>query len=56
MRYIFLIVPSLIACIPPIYNHIDPKLAGFPAFYWANMLLIVLSALGIYLSHRLGVK
>ena len=56
MRYIFLILPSLVACLPPIYNHIDPRLAGFPTFYWMNLALIVASALGIYVTYRLGVK
>ena len=56
MGYILLILPAIIACITPIYNHIDPKLAGFPFFFWFHLALVPVTALCIYVAHQQGAK
>lgn len=39
-----LIVPVVLPLITTIYNRVDPKLWGIPAFYWVQMLYVFLSA------------
>jgi hypothetical protein len=52
MKSIFLLVPCILALIAPIYNGIEPRLFGFPFFYWYLLLLIPVSSLLIYLAYR----
>ena len=54
MRLLFLIVPSLLLLFPPLYNRIEPALIGMPFFYWFQLVLIPVAALGIYAADRLG--
>lgn len=51
MKYILLLVPCIIALAPPIYNSIDPRLFGFPFFFWFQLLLIPVSAFFIFLAY-----
>ena len=37
-----LIVPIVVPLIPVLYNAIEPKLFGFPLFYWLQLALIAL--------------
>jgi hypothetical protein len=53
-RFLFLVVPSVLALLPPLYNRIEPALFGVPFFYWFQLLLIPVSALGIYAADRIG--
>lgn len=39
----------------PLYNRIEPTLAGVPFFYWGQLLLIVIAALITALAYRSGV-
>jgi hypothetical protein len=39
-----LIVPIVLPLITSIYNRVDPKLWGIPAFYWIQLLYVFLSA------------
>jgi hypothetical protein len=48
MKYLLLIVPSVLAVWAPLYNGVDPQLLGIPFFYWFQLLMIPVSAIGIY--------
>jgi hypothetical protein len=54
MRYFLLFAPCVIALATPLYNSTSPALAGVPFFYWLQLLLIVVSAVCIYLADRLA--
>jgi hypothetical protein len=47
-----LILPVVVPLITLFYNFDEPRLAGFPAFYWIQMLLIPLSVLCTVLVYR----
>ena len=51
---LLLIVPCLIALAVPLFNTMSPELFGIPFFYWFQLLMILVSALGIYLADRMG--
>ena len=52
MKLLFLVVPSLLLLVPPLYNRIEPALIGMPFFYWFQLVLIPVTALGIYAADR----
>ncbi len=52
MKYLYLAAPAVLALATPLYNRIDPQLFGVPFFYWFQLLLVPVSAGGIYLYHR----
>ena len=52
MKHILLIIPCVLALIVPFYNMDEPRLIGFPFFYWYLLLLIPVSSLFIYLAYR----
>jgi len=52
MKYIWLIAPCVLALWAPLYNRIDPQIFGAPFFYWLQLLLIPVSALGIFIYDR----
>jgi Protein of unknown function (DUF3311) len=54
MKYFLLFAPCVIALAAPFYNSLTPELAGVPFFYWFQLLLIIVSAICIYLADRLG--
>ncbi len=54
MKYLALLVPCLLAIATPLYNMESPALFGIPFFYWFQMLLVPLSAIGIYIADRLS--
>jgi len=56
MGYLLLALPAIVTCFVPIYNHIDPKLAGFPFFFWFHLALVPITAICIYVAHRQGAK
>lgn len=39
-----LLVPVLSVIYPPLYNHVDPRLAGLPFFVWYQFAAIALGA------------
>jgi hypothetical protein len=41
--YLLLLVPLLTVLYPPLYNHQDPELFGFPFFYWYQLAMIPVS-------------
>ena len=52
MKYVALVLPCVLALCAPLYNRIDPALFAMPFFYWAQLALIPISALGLYLYDR----
>jgi len=40
-----LIIPIVVPLIPALFNAIEPKLFGFPLFYWLQLAFIVLGVL-----------
>jgi hypothetical protein len=52
MRFLLLALPSVIALWAPLYNRVEPQLFGVPFFYWFQLVMIPLSALGIYFADR----
>lgn len=53
MKAVLLLVPCVLALATPFYNRDEPRLFGFPFFYWALFALVPLSALFIYAAFRL---
>jgi hypothetical protein len=41
---LLLIVPIVLPLVTGIYNHVEPKLFGMPAFYWVQLAFVPLSA------------
>ena len=54
MKFLLLALPSAVALWAPLYNRVDPQLFGVPFFYWFQLVLIPLSALGIYFADQWG--
>jgi hypothetical protein len=52
MKYVWLIAPCVLALWAPLYNRVDPQIFGVPFYYWFQLLLIPLSALGIFVYDR----
>ena len=50
-----LIVPIVIPLIVPLYNKVDPKLGGWPLFYWLQLAFVFLGVAvtsAVYLATR----
>jgi hypothetical protein len=52
MKYLLLILPCIAAIAAPFYNSVEPRLFGFPFFYWFLLLLVPVSALFIYAAYK----
>jgi hypothetical protein len=52
MKYVLLLLPCVLALVTPFYNSIDPRLAGFPFFYWYLLVLVPISALFILAAYK----
>ncbi|HYP57583.1 MAG TPA: DUF3311 domain-containing protein [Beijerinckia sp.] len=52
MKYLLLIIPCALAVAVPLYNLMEPRLFGFPLFYWYLLTLIPLSSLFIYAVYK----
>jgi hypothetical protein len=52
MRYLLLLIPCLLAIAVPFYNIVEPRLIGFPFFYWYLLLLVPVSALFILAAYK----
>ena len=50
--YLLLIIPIVATLWVPIYNRIDPVVAGIPFFYWYQLLWVPLAALLLYVVYR----
>jgi len=54
MKYLLLLLPCLAAIAAPFYNVMEPRLFGFPFFYWFNLALIPFSSIFIWLASKAG--
>jgi len=53
MKYLFLLIPCILAISVPLFNTINPTLFGIPFFYWFQTLLVLISSAGIYAADRI---
>jgi hypothetical protein len=49
---LLLLVPLIGVLIPPIFNHREPELLGFPFFYWYQLVWVPLSVLCTIVVYR----
>lgn len=52
---LLLVVPVVLPLVTSIYNHVNPRLFGIPAFYWIQLAFVPLSAVCtgiVYLKTR----
>ena len=54
MKYLLLLIPCVLALSVPFYNSVEPRLFGFPFFYWFNLVLVPVSAAFIYAASKTG--
>ena len=40
-----LLVPVVLPLLTPLYNRVEPRLFGMPAFYWVQLAFVPMSAL-----------
>lgn len=52
MKYLLLMLPSVISLCVPFYNVTEPRLFGFPFFYWLLLSLIPLSSLLTFIVYK----
>ena len=48
-----LLVPIVVPLIVPIYNSVDPKLGGWPLFYWLQLVFVGLGVATTVLVYRM---
>jgi hypothetical protein len=48
-----LLVPIVVPLIVPLYNSVDPKLGGWPLFYWLQLLFVGLGVLTTAIVYRM---
>lgn len=49
---LLLLLPSVVALCAPLYNVMEPRLFGFPFFYWFLLLLIPVSSVFTFLVYK----
>lgn len=52
MKYVILMLPAAISLCAPFYNMMEPRLFGFPFFYWLLLLLVPFSSLLTFLVYK----
>ena len=53
MKYILLLIPCLLCLAVPLYNSVEPTLAGIPFFYWFLLAMIPVSSIFIWIASRI---
>jgi len=48
-----LLVPIVVPLLTPLYNHVPPRLWGFPAFYWLQFSFILLGVVTTTIVYRM---
>ena len=48
-----LLIPIVVPLIVPIYNSVDPKLGGWPLFYWLQLVFVALGVATTVLVYRM---
>ncbi|WP_033342255.1 DUF3311 domain-containing protein [Catenuloplanes japonicus] len=49
-----LIIPIVVPLTTPLFNHDDPRLLGFPVFYWLQLAFIILGVSTTTLVYRMS--
>jgi hypothetical protein len=52
MKYLILMLPALVSLCVPFYNVMEPRLFGFPFFYWLLLVLIPISSLLTFIVYK----
>jgi hypothetical protein len=52
MKYLLLMLPALVSLCVPFYNVMQPRLFGFPFFYWLLLVLIPISSLLTFIVYK----
>ena len=52
MKYLALLLPCFLALCAPLYNRLAPDLFGMPFFFWYQLALVPISAIGIFVFDR----
>ena len=50
--WLLLLLPYIGLLWVPFYNHVEPRLFGFPFFYWYQLLWVPISALLTWMVYR----
>jgi hypothetical protein len=50
--WLLLLIPYVGLLWVPFYNHVEPRLFGFPFFYWYQLLWVPISALLTWIVYR----
>ena len=53
--YAAFLIGALVSLWVPLYNRVDPSIAGIPFFYWFQIIWIVVLAVVTAIAYRLGV-
>lgn len=53
MRAVLLLIPCLLAVMVPLFNSVEPRLFGFPLFYWYLIALVPVSSGFIYFASKI---
>ena len=53
MRAVLLLIPCLLSLAVPLFDRDEPRLLGFPFFYWYLFALVPISAVFIYAVFRI---
>ena len=51
--YLLLLLPFIGLLWPPLYARVEPRLWGFPFFYWYQLLWVFIASGCTYLAYRL---
>ncbi|WP_344953408.1 DUF3311 domain-containing protein [Sphaerisporangium flaviroseum] len=51
-----LLVPIVIPLLTPLYNAEEPRLFGFPLFYWLQLAFIILGVTATTIVYQVGKK
>ena len=50
--YWLLVVPIVLPLVTVIYNRVEPRLFGFPCFYWAQLSYVFLGCIVCWIVYR----
>ena len=51
--YWLLLIPIVVPLLVPLYNGADPKLLGFPRFYWLQLAFIIIGVVTTSVVYQL---
>ena len=53
MKYLLLLIPCILCLWVPLYNSVEPRLAGLPLLYWFLILMVPISSLFIWFASKI---